>query len=157
MPILWRRLFHLSIISHCRRGDLSMINRLRPTLLPIFVALVFSMVFSSNGSAEWKKIAEGRRGDSFYLDFNTIKKHGRHIYFWFLQNESKPDRFGHLSNKHYFKVNCGSMGAVMLTGYYYSKNMGRGDHKSKSYPDNDWRYPPPSTPIHTMMKLACRR
>lgn len=61
-----------------------------------------------------------------------------------------------MSNKHYFKVDCGAMRAVMLTGYYYEGPMGQGEHHSNQYPDNDWRYPPPNTPIHSSMKLACR-
>jgi hypothetical protein len=124
------------------------------TLLATFI---FSLAFSTACFADWTKITESINGSEFFMDFQNIRKQGGMVFFWALQNEKKPDKFGNLSNKHYFKVNCSAMGAVMLTGYYYSKPMGRGSHHSKRYPDNKWQYPPPNTPINTLMKLACRR
>ena len=88
------------------------------------------------------KVSESNRGSNFFMDFQNIKKHGGAVFFWSLQSERKPDRFGNMSNKTYFKVNCSTMGAVMLTGYYYTKPMGRGRHYSKDYPNDEWRYPP---------------
>jgi len=123
------------------------------TPLAVFI---FSLMLSSSCFADWTKITESIRGSEFFMDFQNVKKQGGKAYFWALQNEQQPDRFGNRSNKHYFKVNCSTMGAVMLTGYYYAKPMGKGRHHSKQYPDNNWQYPPPNTPINTMIKLACR-
>ena len=127
-------------------------------LLLIFTLLFSTVMFSSPSYAEWTKITEGNIGSNeivYFMDFENIKKQGGKVFFWSLASGSKHDHFGNMSNKHYFKVNCSNMAAVMLTGYYYTKPMGKGRHESKTYP-HKWEYPPPNTPINTMMKLACR-
>mgnify|MGYP004002746467 CR=1 FL=1 len=122
---------------------------------PLAVFIV-SLMFSFPSLADWTKVTESIRGSKFFMDFQNVRKQSGKVFFWVLQSEQQPDRFGNWSNKHYFKVDCSTMGAVMLTGYYYAKPMGNGRHHSKRYPDNNWQYPPPNTPINTMIKLACR-
>ena len=75
----------------------------------------------------------GNRASNFFMDFQNIKKQDGAVFFWSLQNQQKPDRFGNMSNKTYFKVNCPAMGAVMLTGYYYTKPMGKGRLSDLNY------------------------
>jgi len=67
--------------------------------LTILLALVFSVMFSSTSFAEWKKVGENVDGDTFYVDFDRIRKHGGYVYFWSLGDLLKPFESGTLSVK----------------------------------------------------------
>ena len=44
--------------------------------------LLFSILISFNSYGEWEEVAEGMNGDIYYLDKDSIKKHGGYVYFW---------------------------------------------------------------------------
>ena len=62
-------------------------------MLKLFILkiFVFLFVFSTNCSAEWKKITDGDNVEIF-LDFKEIRKDNELIYFWQLNNCDKPLR-----------------------------------------------------------------
>ena len=74
--------------------------------LTLFIALTFSVMFSSSSYAEWTKVDENASGDVFYVDFETIRKHDGYVYWWELGDYLKPDKFGDLSSKGYHQGDC---------------------------------------------------
>jgi len=52
----------------------------------LLTTLVFSltMMFASTSYAEWTEVSEGVDGDTYYVDFERIRKHGGYVYFWYL-------------------------------------------------------------------------
>ena len=68
------------------------------------------LLFSINGFAfNWKKVAESKNGNSFYVDVDNIKKNNGLVYYWELGDLLEPITTGSESvnsaiNK--LKVNC---------------------------------------------------
>ena len=74
--------------------------------LIIFLALTFSVMFSSSSYAGWTKAGESVDGNSFYVDFERIRKHGGYVYYWVLSDYLKPTSQGYLSNQSYNQGDC---------------------------------------------------
>ena len=126
------------------------------TLLTIFT-LVFTVMFSSTSFAGWKKVTEHVHGNTFYVDFESIRKHDGYVYAWYLQNLLKPTPNGHLSAKAFYQVDCKIIRFKCLSAYFHKEPMGMGTGQvvpitgdSKS-----WQFPPPDTPEHIVIKSIC--
>ena len=61
----------------------------------LLTTLVFSLtMFASTSYAEWTKVDESVDGDTFYVDFERIRKVDGYVYWWSLRDYSKPDKYG---------------------------------------------------------------
>ena len=73
----------------------------------IFTLLCSTVMFSSNSFAEWEKLKKNSvDGDTFYVDFERIRKHDGYVYYWVLEDLIKPDKDGDLSYRNYFQGDC---------------------------------------------------
>ena len=48
--------------------------------LSLIHTLTFTVMFPSPSFAEWKKVEENMGGDTFYVDFDRIRKHDGYVY-----------------------------------------------------------------------------
>ena len=94
-------------------------------LLLIFTLLFTSVFFSSPSYAEWTKVLEVQ-GNTFYVDFDKIKKTDDYVYFWQLVDLSKPTEQGVLSDKSYLQGRCKLLQFKSLSFSSYKKPMGGG-------------------------------
>ena len=125
--------------------------------LTLLTALIFSVMFSSTSFAEWTKVVTHVNGDTFYVDFERIRKHGGYVYWWELIDYLKPDEFGNFSFKIYKQGECKLFRFKILNGSLYKEQMGGGTPSTSSNkPDKEWRFPPPNSPIETILKSVCR-
>ena len=74
-------------------------------LLTVFT-LVFTLMFSSTSFAGWTKVTKGELGDTFYVDFERIRKHDGYVYYWVLTDYLRPTAQGHLSTTKYCQGDC---------------------------------------------------
>ena len=74
-------------------------------LLLIFTLLFSTVMFSSPSFAKWMKVGESVDINTFYVDFERIRKHDGYVYYWMLVNLLKPQS-GDLSIKYYRQVDC---------------------------------------------------
>jgi len=79
------------------------------TLLTIFT-LVFTVMFSSTSFAGWTKVGENVSGSTFYVDFETIRKHGGDVYIWTLRDGLKPTKYGNFLQKYTEKLTVNYFG-----------------------------------------------
>ena len=63
----------------------------------LILILLFSVMFSSLSYAEWTKVGVGGDGNTYYIDFERIKKHGGYVYWWDLNDLLKPDKDGYVT------------------------------------------------------------
>jgi len=123
----------------------------------IFTLLFTTLVFSSPTYAGWMEIIKGN-GITFYVDFDTIKKHDGYVYYWELGDYLKPNEFGDLSAKVYREVDCKLFRHKVLSDSYYTEPMGRGTPSASSNTsDEEWRYPPPNSSGETVLKSVCTK
>jgi hypothetical protein len=49
--------------------------------LTLLTVLIFSLMFSSTSFADWTKVSSSGGGaNTFYVDFERIRKHGGYVY-----------------------------------------------------------------------------
>ena len=123
----------------------------------LLTTLIFSltMMFSSPSYAKWTKVGTNDIGDTFYVDFERIKKHGGYVYFWRLDDYLKQDYVGNLSAETYFQGDCKLFRNKGLSFSTHTEPMGEGTSSRTYTPPNKWHYLPPNSPAETILKKVC--
>ena len=115
-------------------------------------------MFSSTSFAGWKEVTEGgesvNTGDTFYVDFDRIRKHEGYIYFWVLHDYLKPITNNNLSAKNYKQGDCKLFRYKDLSWIFHKEPMGGGIGNPET-PDNKWRYPSPNSVNEGILKSVC--
>ena len=127
----------------------------KPTLL---TTLILSLMFTATSFAEWTKVSENVDGDTFHVDFETIKKGGGYVYYWRLTDSIKPTEDGDLSSKTYDEVDCGSPRKYRgLSHLFYRESMGKGSTSNTINPkEPEWSYPFPDSVSESTLGLVCK-
>lgn len=65
----------------------------------IAAALASTVAFASPVFAEWTWVGEGTEiglntGDTYYIDFDTVKENNGYVYYWDLRDYLKPTENG---------------------------------------------------------------
>ena len=126
------------------------------TLITIFT-LVFTVMFSSTSFAEWTEVSKGGGGDTFYVDFERIRKHGGYTNYWMLTDFFKPNEYGDLSSRAHQQVDCEAFRVRSLSWSYHKKPLGRDGNKIHSPKTPEWVYPPPNSVLEEVLKAVCSR
>jgi hypothetical protein len=79
---------------------------MRKITLILTTLIFFSVMFSSTSFAGWTKVDENVEGNTFYVDFERIRKHDGYVYYWELIDLLKPTEYGDLSGKGYVQGDC---------------------------------------------------
>jgi len=127
------------------------------SLILIFTLLFSTLMFSSPSYAKWEKVTEGASGDTFYVDFDRMRKHDGFVYYWRLDDLLKPTKTGTLSAKMYFQVDCKLFRYKGLSWSFHKEPMGGGTGKVNNDPDKEWTYPSPNSVGETILKKVCNR
>jgi hypothetical protein len=127
-------------------------------LITIFLALTFSVMFSSSLYADWTKVDENASGDVFYVDFETIRKHDGYVYFEQLTDMVRP-LLGFMSWKFHKQGDCKLFRFKRLSASFHTEQMGGGtgvipEPKGK---DIKWNYPYPNSIEEIQLKSVCNR
>jgi len=95
-------------------------------------------------------------GDTFYVDFDRIRKHDGYVYYWVLTDYLKPTH-GDLSGTVYQQGDCKLFRYKVLSASFYKQPMGRGsgDVSEPSKKFQGWRYPSPNKVDESILKSVC--
>ena len=114
------------------------------------------MFSPSTSFAGWSEVGTNVDGDTYYVDFERIRKHDGYVYFWELIDFLKPTPYGHLSGKIYIQGDCKKLRYKYLSASFHKGPMGGGETSEiDNKPDKEWDYPPPNSVIETVLKLVC--
>ena len=108
---------------------------------------------------KWEKVNEDTKGNTFYVDFERIRKHHGYVYWWQLVNYRKRDKWGFFSYQLYNQGDCNVIRVKTLTFVFHKKPMG-GDIGRTEAPigkNGDWRYPSPYTVDEAILRSLCSR
>ena len=94
-------------------------------------------------------------GDSFYVDFERIRKVDGYVYFWVLSDWLKPSPGGFLSDKRYQQVDCKLFRTKLLSLSNHPQSMGRGVGTTHTLKNPDWEYPAPDSVEEFLLELVC--
>ena len=124
--------------------------------ITLILTLLFSTVmFPSSSYAKWTWVGEGVSGMTYYVDFESMKKHGGYVTYWVLRDYLQPDKFGNLSGKTYYQGDCKLFRYKSLSGSFHKKPMGGGSSVNYSPKNPDWKYPPSNSVIEQILKSYC--
>jgi hypothetical protein len=123
----------------------------------ILILLFSTVMFSSSSYAGWTKVSETVDGYTFYVDYERIKKHDGYVYFWSLTDYLKPSPHGIFSSKTYKQGDCKLFRVKGLSYVHHKQPMGSGTGISDNPKNPEWNYPPPNSPIETILKQVCNR
>ena len=123
--------------------------------LTVLFALTLSVMFSSTSFAGWTKVSESVSGNTFYVDFERIRKHDGLVYFWRLRDYLKPDEYGVLSAKVYKQGDCKVFRFKTLSYSFHKEPMGRGTGDVHESVKKDWKYPHPNSVGETILNRVC--
>jgi hypothetical protein len=111
-------------------------------------------MFSSPSYAGWTALGTSSNGDTFYVDFDRIRKVNGYVYYWDLVDFLKPEQ-EYLSATGYQETDCKLFRKKILTENYFTDKMGRGTSKSVTPKNPEWGYPPPNSVIEYILKQVC--
>ena len=120
----------------------------------ILILLFSTVMFSSSSYAEWTKVVKNVDGDTYYVDFERIRKHGGNVYYWSLADFSKPSPWNDLSAIVYSQGDCKLYRRKILDWTFYKKPMGRGDGNKEKITDK-WDSAPPNSILKITLKSVC--
>ena len=121
----------------------------------ILYTIIFSLLFPTSSNADWKQVWNSL-GDTYYLDFEKIKKSEGYVYYWQLLNYVKPDESGYLSSKGYTQGDCQTFRFKFLSSSLHKERMGIGTGEVDNTPDKTWTYPSPNSVFEDNLKSVCK-
>ena len=124
-------------------------------LLLIFTLLFSTLMFSTPSYGEWTKTGVNVDGDTFYVDFDRIRKHDGNVYWWALNDNLKPTKYGHLSTKIYKQGDCKLFRFKNLSFSFHKEPMGNGPGDVQEPVKKGWKYPPPNSSQERILKRVC--
>jgi hypothetical protein len=124
--------------------------------LTILLALIFSVMFSSPSFADWKKVDKSDIGNTYYVDFERLRKNDGYVYHWELTDLLEPAETGMRSAIIYKQGDCKLLRFRVLSFFSYNISMGKGTPSSFiKTPEKEWRYPPPNSSGEYILKDVC--
>jgi len=123
----------------------------------IFTLLFSTLVFSSPSYAGWTEVSKNVKGNTFYVDFDRIRKHGGYVYFWELGDYLMKPLEGYLSSNTYKQGDCKLFRFKILSISMYTEPMSRGTPSISFEPNKGWKYPPPNSPARSILKKVCSK
>ena len=123
--------------------------------------LLISLLLSFNSYGEWTKTSEDTDGDSFYIDFQTIKKldNGNVIFWGMVDNLEGNDGF--MSSKMFWEGDCNLSRMKVLSLIQYEEPMGVGESESlgggivELDDIMSWQYLPPDSIGYMNLEEVC--
>ena len=92
----------------------------------------FELRDNTSSDGKWHEIGNIKSGNTFYVDFDSIKKADGFVYFWMLRDLVKPTSRGNFSNKAYIQGDCKLSPTKRLSFSSYTQPMGKGTPSSSS-------------------------
>ena len=95
-------------------------------------------------------------GDTYYVDFERIKKNDGYLYWWNLRDFLKPTEYDDLSYKTYIQGDCHMFRFEILAESLHIQPMGKGTPSASSNkPEQEWHYPYPNSAMEIILKSVC--
>ena len=126
-------------------------------LAPILITLTFSVMLPSISFSGWIEVLEDGIGNTYYVDFEKIRKAEGYIYVWFLLDRDKPNHVGYFSTQIFRQIDCKLSRFKVLRYSFHEATMGRGKGRILTAKQPDWDYPPPNSSGALILKSVCPR
>ena len=102
-------------------------------------------------------MTENMEGNTFYVDFDRIRKHDGYVYRWELGDYLKPTERGYLSGKAYIQGDCKLFRVKYLSASFHKEPMGGGTGEIENPENPKWNYLSPDSVEESILKTVCSR
>ena len=125
--------------------------------LILILLMTFTVTLLSPSYAKWTKVTEGVDGDTYYVDFERIRKHGGFVFYWVLSDYIKTTPYGDLSTKVYSHGDCKLFQEKILSFSFHKEPMGggNGDIQKPVKEYQGWQNPLPNSVNENILKRVC--
>ena len=126
--------------------------------ITILFVIIFSFLFSTTSWGEWTLVQESVGGNKWYYDKDRVRKNGKSLYLWELQDFIKPTKSGVFSFTIYVQLDCSIFRFKRLKIQSYNKSMGEGKMTLDLTPEGkrgEWKYPPPKSYYKIIYNKIC--
>ena len=118
--------------------------------------LIFSLLISFNSYGEWTKVTSGKsNGEIYYVDIDTIKESGGYVYWYQMNNYTKPDKWGDMSSIFYVQGDCGVNRSRLLSGIFYQQPIGISESSRETIKNPEWNYNFPGQVNTDLLDYVC--
>tara|TARA_B110000967_G_scaffold189561_1_gene213384 strand:+ start:327 stop:710 length:384 start_codon:yes stop_codon:yes gene_type:complete len=121
------------------------------------LVLLFSILISFNSYGEWTLVTTGINvKNKYYIDFDGVDKNNGYTYYWNLVDFEKLSKWGELSAKVLYEVDCNApLKEKRISSIYYKLPMGKGAISDTSNSPGDWEYASPDSVREQTIKAVC--
>ena len=124
--------------------------------LPLIATLLIFLLSCSNDTKWTEMGVDTSEGNTWHLDFETIKKEEGFVYYWILIDHAARFKAGHLSTRFYAQGDCEQFRFKYLNYFAHLKAMGQGNPDIIGLtPQEEWTYPTPDTIAGANLKVVC--
>ena len=117
--------------------------------------LLFSILISFNSYGEWTEITSNTKGNTYFINYDSINKHNGLVYYWEMGNNLLPTEGGTLSSQVYTVVECGINRYKHLSFTHFKQSMGNGENYTSSPSNPKWQYQSPDSVKAFVLEIVC--
>ena len=122
----------------------------------IAAALASTVALASPVFAGWTEASKSVSGDTWYIDYDTVKENNGYVYHWELQDRLKPNKYGDLSVKVLSEADCDIPRKYRYLSYvFYKQPMASGNGDTEIASSDEWKYPSPDSVGEAKINAAC--
>ena len=123
--------------------------------ITLLLVIIFTLLFSTTSWGDWTYVTENMNGIKLYYDKDRVRKNGKFLYFWKLNDYTKPSPYGDLSDTQYIQLDCSIFRYKRLLFQTYNKSMGEGKMRIDTIPPDEWSYPKPDSILEIIYDRIC--
>jgi hypothetical protein len=121
------------------------------------IAITLLLTTSSTWAAWTLVSSNADTGDTFYVDFATIRKDGNLRKVWELMDMRKPSTTGTKSRRIRTEYDCKEERTRVLSLDAFSENMASGKLLNSFTEVDKWIDIPPGTVVEDLLKAICKK
>lgn len=122
----------------------------------LFLIFFFAAI-NAYANSKWVYVTTDVSGNSNFIDSNSQQKSGDSITFWGRVNYKERDKFGDLSSKIQYTINCRTREIIDRHFIFYDDLNNNGKLTTNTSPtDSKWTPIPPDTIYWSMYKHVCK-
>jgi hypothetical protein len=123
----------------------------------LLIIIFFTIAFDSHAQSNWVYVTSNSKSDDFFVDRSSFQTQGDSITFWQRMNYEQRNKFGDLSAKIQYTINCRTREQIMRFSMYYDDIDNNGRLTTSGKPSNpSWEPIAPDTVSWSLYKFVCK-
>ena len=132
----------------------------------ILLVIIFTLLFSNIIWGDWSYVDKDLNDHKYFYDKDRVRKSGKFLYVWTLENYRISSRTGTLSVSEYSQLDCSILRYKILKYETYKNNGGEGEINNEGdfccytisgelIVLNKWNYPSRESVKESMLNKIC--